>query len=292
MASGKGGVGKTTAAANVAAASASGGARVLVVDADQQTSATSVMLTRHHTGRTILDAVEDPASARECIIPSDWSHLPEIRDAGGVIDLLPGHEHFTDNVLQPTPNNPRRLFALKEAITTVQDTYDMVVIDCPPSKGPIVQSALLASDSVIVVTTPEFLDIRGLAETLRFVDAFTTEATAVGENSAHVGYIIVNKLDIQQRDHRDGLAEISSQITSIPWRQAPRRAVIPRVTAQGLPLVAADDRAAAPVAEALRALTADILEISNSVVLQQVAERLRGADGARRRTPLPDRRPA
>jgi ATPases involved in chromosome partitioning len=263
---------------------------VLLIDADQQASATSMMLTHHPGDASVLDAVADPTRTRDNIIPTDWSLLPEIETSTGTLDLIPGHENFTDNTLQPTPHDTARLFALRRIIETQHGNYDLVVIDCPPSKGPIVQAALLAADTVVAVTTPEFLDVRGLAETMRFVDAFANQAAAANETSAALEYLIVNKLDIQQTDHRAGLAEISSQVTHIPWRQVPRRAVIPRVTAQGMPLVASDDRAAAPEAETIRAITADILETTRVDALHAAGERLRAYQNIRKRTSLSQKR--
>lgn len=278
--SGKGGVGKSTLSGNTAAAAASAGARVLLIDADQQRSLTSMALTREATNGTILDAIREPANACDFITAADWSHLPEISTSGGVVDLLPGHTGYADSTYATSD----LLFGLRDAVENVRRNYDLIVIDCPPSKGPVVQSALLASDGISIVTTPEFLDVRGLAETLSFVNVFRSEAAAAGQRAAEVLFLVVNRVDIQQVDHRAGLEEISSQVTGIPWKQTPRRAVVPRAAGQGMPLVAFEDRAAAPVAEGVRSLTADILHTTKHPHLEVVGDRLREQIGRRHTT--------
>jgi chromosome partitioning protein len=148
----KGGVGKTTTAVNVAACIAEAGFETLLVDVDPQGNATVGLGVDRHTGTGLYDVLAGdvaPAEAlRATAIPTLWI-LPSTPDLAGANMELPrvaGSEH-----------------RLRDALVPLRDRFAYVLLDCPPSLGPLTVNALVAADRVIVPVQTEYFALEGLA---------------------------------------------------------------------------------------------------------------------------------
>jgi chromosome partitioning protein len=148
----KGGVGKTTTAVNVAACIAEAGYDTLLVDVDPQGNATVGVGADRHDGVGLYDVLCGQASADAAIRGTDIERLsllaatPDLAGATVELPRLPGSE--------------RRL---GDALAGVRDRYAYVLLDCPPSLGPLTVNALVAADRVIVPVQTEYFALEGLA---------------------------------------------------------------------------------------------------------------------------------
>jgi len=148
----KGGVGKTTTAVNVAACIAEAGYPTLLVDIDAQANAT-VGLGVDKEGRpNVYDVLSGRATAAEAVVPTD---IPSL-------SLLPAHPDLAGAAME-LPRQPGSETRLREALAPIRDRFAFVLLDCPPSLGPLTVNALVAADRVIVPVQTEYYALEGLA---------------------------------------------------------------------------------------------------------------------------------
>jgi len=158
----KGGVGKTTITQNLAYRFSSFGAKVLVIDLDQQGNLTSGL-----TGddinqyKTIQDVLEGTVSFDDVIKPIIQG-----------IDLIPSNLKNAQNTQYMTAYGISPGDFLPAHIANIENKYDIILIDCPPSLGHIIQSAYLSCDRVLSVLDPDSNALHGvkhsLAETKKY----------------------------------------------------------------------------------------------------------------------------
>ncbi|MAE75737.1 MAG: hypothetical protein CMJ85_02580 [Planctomycetes bacterium] len=157
----KGGVGKTTTVANLGACLARLGQRVLLIDLDSQSN-----LTLHLAGEEgplpgptsfdlLVDGVDIASAIRE--LPEEQVHIVQ-----GSADLA--------GIEQALAQKIGREMLLRDALADVQDRFDIVLIDCPPSLGVLSLNALVAADEVLIPLQTEFFALQGMTQLMEIVD--------------------------------------------------------------------------------------------------------------------------
>ncbi|MCW3015595.1 MAG: ParA family protein [Solirubrobacterales bacterium] len=148
----KGGVGKTTTAVNVAACIAEAGYETLLVDVDPQANATVGIGLPKDGEPSIYDVLIGDATADEAIVPTAIERLK----------LMPSHPDLAGASVE-LPRQAGSDTRLRDALATVRDRFAFVLLDCPPSLGPLTINALVAADRVIVPVQTEYFALEGLA---------------------------------------------------------------------------------------------------------------------------------
>jgi chromosome partitioning protein len=152
----KGGVGKTTTAVNLAACLAEAGERALVVDLDPQANATSGLGLRAN-GSSSYDLL-DGVPLAELVKPTSFDNLflvpskPELAGAAVELSRRDDGERYLAQALEGA------------------DGFDFVLLDCPPSLGPLTVNALAAADRVIVPVQAEYYALEGLAQLVQSIN--------------------------------------------------------------------------------------------------------------------------
>jgi chromosome partitioning protein len=159
----KGGVGKTTSVVNVSAYLTAQGYRVLVIDLDPQANATSNFgFNKNEIDPSIYDLLLEQTSSEEVTIEH---HETKVK-------LLPSSPALAGAEVELV-NLMAREYRLSRVLTMVEDSYDYILVDCPPSLGLLTINALAAAkDGVIIPVQCEYLALEGLTqllETIRLV---------------------------------------------------------------------------------------------------------------------------
>jgi len=148
----KGGVGKTTTAVNVAACIAEAGYETLLVDIDPQANATVGLGLPKHGEPSVYDVLSGAVTAEDALAATAIERL----------HVMPAHPDLAAANVE-LPRAPGSENRLRDALAPLRDRFAFVLLDCPPSLGPLTVNALVAADRVIVPVQTEYFALEGLA---------------------------------------------------------------------------------------------------------------------------------
>jgi len=191
----KGGVGKTTVTLGLASAAGAGGRRVLVIDMDPQGSATWVLGVDPQTTDVTVSDVLSGRPLAEAIRPAStslgWAVGIDVVPAG---DTLQGFE----------AGETGRLAAAFRGGHDVLDSYDAVLIDCPPSLGNLTTNALTAARHALLVVEPSALGLRGIGGVADAID----DVWDVSNPELELSGVVLNRVPAISNEAARRIAEL------------------------------------------------------------------------------------
>ncbi len=190
----KGGVGKTTTAVNLGCALADEGLRVLLIDLDPQGNATSSLGMQDLEGESLYEPLLGGVSIAERILPTRLPRLfivpADLDLAGAEVEIARMDNHLT---------------RLAETLVPLgsDETFDFVLLDCPPSLGILMTNALAAADELLTPIQCEYLALEGLVKIDRVIEQVRN---SVGNDRLRIGDIVMTMFD--------GRTKLSTQVVA------------------------------------------------------------------------------
>ncbi|SEH12566.1 ParA family protein [Thermoleophilum album] len=200
----KGGTGKTTTVRTLADCYRRAGQRVLCVDLDPQGNLSDYFDVPPDAHPTVGEVLTGRAKAREAIHG----------------DVLPANLGLAEAEIVLSGKMGREL-TLRRALKDVRRSYDLVLVDCPPSLGLLTVNALVAADHALVTSAAEYFSLQGVEQALEVIELARDN---LNEDLDWVG-VVLNMADMRLVHARDALAQLRERFGEKVFETIIRRSV-------------------------------------------------------------------
>ena len=240
----KGGVGKTTSCISISSLTAKRGKKVLLIDSDPQGNATSGLgYDKNAIERTTYDVLINLTDLKDVIRPTAVRNLylspSNINLTGAEVELV-DREH--------------RESVLKQSVQAIQDDYDLIYIDCPPSLGLLTLNGLVAANRLLIPIKAEYYALEGVGQLLK-----TYELIRQGPNpELEIEGVFLTMFDSRTQLSKQVADEVRLHFQDLCYRtQIPRNVRLSEAPSYGKPIHEYDRLSKG--ARAYDALTREIL---------------------------------
>ncbi len=242
----KGGVGKSTTAINLAACLGEAGKKVLIIDMDPQGNTTSGFgVEKNELESTIYELLLGEKDLDECLIHLEYENL----------DLLPSNVNLAGAEIELIEAENKE-YILKEQIDQVRESYDYIIIDCPPSLNMLTVNAMTTADTILVPIQCEYYALEGLAQLMNTVELVRDRLNpSLGiEGVVFTMYDARTNLSLQVAENvRENLNQ------KIYKTVIPRNVRLAEAPSYGMPIIDYDTKSAG--AESYRQLAREVMGI-------------------------------
>ncbi|MDD6037237.1 MAG: AAA family ATPase [bacterium] len=241
----KGGVGKTTTSINLSACLAEAGKKVLAIDLDPQGNTTSGLgVDKSELENTIYELMLDECSVKEAMVQTQIENLyllpSNVNLAGAEIELLDFKE---------------KEYILRDAVDYIQDDFDYIIIDCPPSLNMLTVNAMTTATSVLVPIQCEYYAIEGLSQLMYTINLVQSRLNP----KLTIEGIVFTMYDSRTNLSMQVVENVKENIDAVVYNTIiPRNIRLAEAPSHGLPINLYDTKSAG--AESYRQLAREVIE--------------------------------
>lgn len=241
----KGGVGKSTTAVNLGACLAELGKEVLIIDIDPQGNATSGLgINKQAISQCIYHVVVGNSALEDVIKPTGVEHL---HIAPAKIDLAGAEVELVSMI--------SREYRLKNALQPVQQKFDYILIDAPPSLGLLTLNALAASDYALIPIQCEYYALEGVGQLMGTISLVRTHLN----DHLDIKGVLMTMYDSRTNLSEQVVAEVRKHFGDVVFDTIiPRNVRLSEAPSFGMSIIQYDDKSRG--AEAYRSLAREVLE--------------------------------
>ena len=242
----KGGVGKTTTSINLSACLAELGKDVLVIDVDPQGNTTSGFgLNKDDIENTVYELLLD-----ECTVKESMMDVPGLEH----LKLIAANEDLAGAEIELL-DDENRSYILRDTIDYVQNDFDYIIIDCPPSLNLLTINAMTTADSVLVPIQCEYYALEGISQLMKTIDLVHSRLNP----KLKIDGVVFTMYDARTNLSSDVVNTVKENLSSKVYQTIiPRNVRLAEAPSHGLPINLYDPKSAG--ADSYRNLAKEIIE--------------------------------